>query len=65
MAEHFTEQGHVLLKIENLKLTGKAFGEKINSEKHEIKTEVKAATYSGLKYEEKEGKHYIQFVVDV
>jgi SHS2 domain-containing protein len=46
-------------------LKGKAHGEKLDQEKHKIKTEVKAATYSGLKHEEKEGKHYMQCVLDI
>lgn len=49
----------------NFKLNGKAFGEQMNTEKHAVKIEVKAATYSGLKYEEKDNKHYLQCVVDV
>jgi len=51
--------------LEKYILTGKAYGEPIDKEKHQAKVEVKAATYHGLKYEEKEGKHYIQCVVDV
>lgn len=47
------------------KIEGKAFGEPIDVKKHGIKTEVKAATYHGLKFEEKEGKYYAQCVVDV
>lgn len=46
-------------------LKGYAYGEDINLDKHEVKTEVKGATYSGLKHETKEGKHYIQCVVDI
>ena len=47
------------------RLTGIAYGEPRNFEKHTVKTEVKAATYAGLKYENKEGKHILQCVVDV
>ena len=47
------------------KLTATAKGEEINADKHQLETEVKAATYSGLKYEEKKGKHILQIVVDV
>jgi len=46
-------------------LTGKAYGEAIDQEKHQTKTEVKAATLHGIKYEEVEGKHMVQCVVDV
>lgn len=51
------------------KLKGTAKGEKLNQEKHQVKIEVKAATYHGMKYEIKEvkgvKKHYVQCVVDV
>ena len=47
-------------------LRGRAFGEGFNKERHRVKTEVKAATYSGLGYEEKrEGGYVLQCVVDV
>jgi len=46
-------------------LTGKAFGEPLNQEKHQTKIEVKAATLHGVKYEEVEGKYVVQCVVDV
>jgi len=42
-----------------------AFGEEINPEKHEIQTEVKAATFHGLKYEKNEDKVLLQCVLDV
>lgn len=46
-------------------LKGKAGGEKIDEKKHELKTEVKAATYSGLKVEKEDGRFIAQCVVDV
>ena len=46
-------------------LKGCAIGEEIDVKKHDIKTEVKGATYSGLKYEMKNGKHYVQCVLDI
>ncbi|MBR9678663.1 MAG: archease [Nanoarchaeota archaeon] len=53
------------VKIENNKLNGSVKGEKINPKKHELLTEVKAATYSQLKVFKK-GKNWIaQTVVDV
>jgi SHS2 domain-containing protein len=42
-----------------------AYGEALDIEKHGIKTEVKAATYSGLLYKEDEGKHIFECVLDV
>ncbi|MDP2682052.1 MAG: archease [Deltaproteobacteria bacterium] len=50
---------------ERYKLKGTAFGEPLNLEKHTVKTEVKAATYAGLRYEEKEGRHIVQCILDV
>ncbi len=47
------------------KLKGTAKGEKLDQEKHQVKTIVKAATYYGMNYEEKNNKHYVQCVVDV
>jgi SHS2 domain-containing protein len=42
-----------------------ASGEKINLKKHNLKIEVKAATYSGLKYSKIKNKHKIVCVLDV
>ena len=53
------------VKIKDNELTGKAIGEKINLDKHKVKTEVKAATYSGLKYEKKGSKHALQCILDI
>lgn len=48
-----------------VKLKGKALGEKINLKKHHFNTEVKGASYSGLKVDEKNGKFLVQCIVDV
>ena len=50
---------------ERYKLKGVAFGEPLNLEKHTVKTEVKAATYAGLRYEKKDGRHIVQCILDV
>ncbi|MDD4879458.1 MAG: archease [Candidatus Omnitrophica bacterium] len=47
------------------KLKGTASGEKLSPKKHTLKVEPKAATYFGLKYEFKDGNHYLQCVIDV
>lgn len=47
------------------KLNGKIFGKKINKIKHDIKSDVKAASYHQLKIMEKDGKWLAQCVVDV
>ncbi len=47
------------------KLHAKASGEKLDAVRHNIKVEAKAATYHGLKYEIKDGNHYLQCVIDV
>ena len=46
-------------------LKGAAFGEPLNFDKHTVKTEVKAATYAGLKYEQKGNQYMIQCIIDV
>lgn len=47
------------------RLRGKAFGEKVNKEKHAIKGDVKAASFHQLKVEEEGKKWVAQCVVDV
>jgi len=47
------------------KLKGTAFGEKLDPQRHTLKVEPKAATYFGLKYEFRDGAHYLQCVIDV
>jgi SHS2 domain-containing protein len=46
-------------------LEGIAAGEPLAPDKHEFFTEVKAATYFGLKYYTEGGRHIFQCVVDV
>ncbi len=46
-------------------LSGKAKGELLNQKKHEIHTEVKAATYFGLKSGKENGKYFFQCVLDI
>lgn len=46
-------------------LEGVAAGEPLDADKHEFLTEVKAATYFGLKYYTEGGRHIVQCVVDV
>ena len=53
-----------IVQIRNHELTGAAKGENLDLEKHEIKTEVKAATYSQLKIERND-KFIAQCIVDV
>jgi len=52
-------------KDDNYKLTGWAYGEKRDPDRHELKLEVKAATYSNLKVEKQGNKFMAQCVVDV
>jgi len=49
---------------ENFRLAGEAWGDELKSEQN-FKTEVKAATYSGLKYKQVFGEHHFQCVLDV
>ncbi len=47
------------------RVTGVLGGEAFDPERHAVRTEVKAATYSGLKFERRGGLYCIQCVVDV
>ena len=53
------------VEIKNFKLTGIAYGEKLNQKKHHTKTEVKAATYSQVKVFQKNNQWISQCIVDV
>jgi SHS2 domain-containing protein len=53
-----------IVRIRNHNLEATAKGESLDPEKHNVKTEVKAATYSQLKVESNE-KFLVQCVVDV
>ena len=46
-------------------LKGTARGENIHPKKHKLKTEVKGASYSGLKVREEKGEFLAQCIVDV
>lgn len=50
---------------EKFVIDGLALGDGLDQKRHNLKTEVKAATYSGLRYENKDGKHILQCVVDI
>ncbi len=52
------------LKKGGLKLAGEAWGDAMGDGQG-LKTEVKAATYSGLKYTKTAGKHSLQCVLDI
>ena len=45
-------------------LKGKAYGEKIDTSRHQLKTAVKAATYHLLKVEQENGVR-VQFILDI
>jgi SHS2 domain-containing protein len=50
---------------ENFLLKAECFGEKIDRNKHEIKTEVKAITYHKMEVKEEDGKWKAQVIVDI
>lgn len=52
-------------KGKNYTLSAEAWGEPLDAKKHKVKTEVKAATYSGLKCWSDSGKHHVQCVLDL
>ena len=53
------------VRIENLKLSAKMWGEKINQNKHSPAVEPKAVTYNQLSVKSENGKWTIQCVIDV
>ena len=56
---------HIESKDKRIILAGSIRGEKIDEIKHELRTEVKAATYSGLKVWEENNNKFVQIIVDV
>ncbi len=48
-----------------LKLKAKCFGEEINPEKHETKTEVKAATYHNLEIKKDDNRWKARVILDI
>jgi len=50
---------------EGLRLRARACGEPLDTSKHEVGSEVKAATYSGLRYRTESGRHYLQCLLDI
>jgi SHS2 domain-containing protein len=54
-------------KMDDLyRFIGTAYGEPLDLEKHTVKTEVKAATYSGLSYKKADdGNHVFECILDV
>ena len=40
-------------------------GEKLSSERHGLRTEVKAATFSGLRWGEEDGRRFVQCLLDL
>jgi SHS2 domain-containing protein len=57
---------HIELEDDGLyTLIATARGEELSSERHGLKTEVKAATFSGLRWGEEEGRRYVQCLVDL
>ena len=55
-------------RIEELsdnKLTAKAFGKSASSNRNRLKTEIKAATYSGLKIDKSDNGYKVEIILDV
>ncbi|MGD2249307.1 MAG: archease [Candidatus Methanofastidiosia archaeon] len=61
----FSEFSVDIKENETILLTGKVRGEPLDVKKHEIRTEVKAATYFGLKSGTKDELYYFQCVLDI
>jgi SHS2 domain-containing protein len=67
------QTGYCFNKCETVKITQgktctatiKLHGEPLDRTRHDVKTEVKAATYSGLAYTHKKNKHKVRCLFDV
>lgn len=57
--------GRFEVTLEGPKLHGRAWGEKVNSDKHRPAVEVKGATYTQLRVKKNDGDWIAQCVVDV
>jgi len=57
--------GQFEVGIDNLNLSAKIWGEKINQEKHSPAVEPKAVTYNQLSVKNENGKWIVQCVIDV
>lgn len=53
-----------IIQLDNTHLKARAYGEKVDSSRHELKTEVKAATYHMLKVEKNDGFR-VQVLFDI
>jgi tRNA nucleotidyltransferase (CCA-adding enzyme) len=53
------------VKMEDASLTGTAWGERLDQDRHEPEVEIKGATYHMLKVMEADGRFVAQCVVDV
>lgn len=51
--------------IDGDKLTGRAWGEKLDLKRHQPSVEIKGTSYSDLKVEEKDGKWTAQCIIDI
>ena len=62
--EHIIFSRFEIIELSESRLRAKAYGEKIDVSRHQLKTEVKAATYHSLKLE-KENGFKIQVILDI
>ncbi len=62
--EHILFSRFEIIALDKNQLRAKAYGEKIDTSRHRLKTEVKAATYHSLKVE-KENGFKIQVILDI
>jgi SHS2 domain-containing protein len=62
--EHIIFSRFEIIELSQSQLRAKAYGEKIDTSRHQLRTEVKAATYHSLKLE-KENGYKIQVILDI
>ena len=54
-----------IAELSDKKLTAKAFGKSVSSNRNRLKTEIKAATYSGLKIDKSDNGYKVEIILDV
>jgi SHS2 domain-containing protein len=63
--EHIIFSKFDITELSQKNLKAKTYGEKIDTERHQLKTSVKAATYHMLKIEKKKNGAKVQFILDI
>ncbi len=64
-AKRFVSRRFEFEQFEGKKIKGRVWGERLSSERHHPKTEIKAVTYHGLKIGKNKRRWFVEMVFDV